>query len=85
VTVIGANGYMGCNISGIFASFGNAKVYMVCRSMEKAINAVDKAVKSVRADAIREKLIAKDFYELGECIKASDLIFESVSENYETK
>ena len=35
VTVLGANGTMGCNISGIFASFGNAKVYMVSRSMEK--------------------------------------------------
>ena len=28
VTVIGANGTMGCNVSAIFASFGNAKVYM---------------------------------------------------------
>ena len=36
VTVIGANGTMGKNIAGIFASFGNAKVYMVCRTLEKA-------------------------------------------------
>lgn len=36
VTVIGANGTMGCNVSAIFASFGNAKVYMVSRDIEKS-------------------------------------------------
>lgn len=29
VTVLGANGAMGRNIAAIFASFGNAKVYLV--------------------------------------------------------
>ena len=57
VTVIGANGTMGCNISGIFASFGNAKVYMACRSMDKAQKAVSRAAKSVRAEAIAENLV----------------------------
>ena len=31
VTVIGATGTMGSNVAGIFASFGNAKVYCVGR------------------------------------------------------
>ena len=31
VTVIGANGTMGQNIAAIFASFGNAEVYLVSR------------------------------------------------------
>ena len=52
VTVIGANGTMGCNISGIFASFGDAKVYMVCRDIEAAKKAQLKATMSVKAEAI---------------------------------
>lgn len=36
VTVIGANGITGTNVSAIFASFGNAKVYMVSRDLEKS-------------------------------------------------
>ncbi|MGN1007756.1 MAG: 3-hydroxyacyl-CoA dehydrogenase family protein [Butyricicoccus sp.] len=85
VTVIGANGTMGCNISGIFASFGNAKVYMACRSLEKAEKAVSRAAKSVRAEAIAENLVPATFDDLPSCVSESDLIFESVSENFETK
>ena len=36
VMVLGANGSMGRNVSAIFASFGNAKVYMMCRDMQRA-------------------------------------------------
>lgn len=36
VTVVGANGTMGANVSAIFASFGNATVYMVARDKEKS-------------------------------------------------
>jgi len=85
VTVIGANGTMGCNISGIFASFGNAKVYMACRSMEKAEKAVARAAKSVRAEAIAENLVPATFDDLPKCVAESDLVFESVSENFDTK
>ena len=53
VTVIGANGTMGCNVSAIFASFGNAKVYMVSRDMEKS----KKAAKS------RQFCGGKQYYE----------------------
>lgn len=49
VTVLGANGTMGCNVSGLFASFGDAKVYMVCRTFDEAKKAVIKAANSVRA------------------------------------
>ena len=85
VTVVGANGTMGCNVSAIFSSFGNAKVYMVCRELEKAKAAVQRAVKSVRADSIASRLIAADYGMLEECVKNSDLVFESVAENLETK
>ena len=35
VTVIGVTGTMGSNVAGIFASFGNAKVYCVGRDTQK--------------------------------------------------
>lgn len=85
VTIIGANGTMGSNVSGIFAAFGNAKVYMICRTMEKAYVAVEKAAKSVKADAIKENLIAADYSMLKSCILESDLVFESVAEDFNTK
>lgn len=85
VTVIGANGTMGCNISAVFASFGGAKVYMVSRDMEKARRAVQKAVDSVRADSIASRLIPADYSMLPECLSESDLVFESVAEKLEVK
>lgn len=85
VTVIGANGAMGCNISGIFASFGNAKVYMVCRSLESAKKAKARAAVSVKAEAIANNLIPMSYDNLEECISSSDLVFESVAEDMEIK
>ncbi|WP_312370258.1 3-hydroxyacyl-CoA dehydrogenase family protein [Lachnoclostridium sp.] len=85
VTILGANGAMGWNISGVFASFGNAKVYMVCRDIEAAENAKLKASTSVKAEAIAEKLIPKTYDDLKECILSSDLVFESVAEDISVK
>lgn len=85
VTVIGANGTMGRNVSAIFASFGCAKVYMVCRSLEKAQQAVQRAVSSVRADSIAARLIPVDYSMLPDCLKESDLVFESVAESLDVK
>lgn len=85
ITVIGANGTMGCNVSGIFASFGEAKVYMISRSMKKAKMAVEKAGKSVKADTIKDNLIPADYSMLESCIKKSDLVFESVAEDLNAK
>lgn len=85
VTVIGANGTMGSNICGIFASFGNAKVYAMCRTKEKALAAVEKAAKSVKCESIRRNLVAADYSEMEKCISESDLVFESVAEQAEIK
>lgn len=85
ITVIGANGTMGKNVSGIFASFGNAKVYMVGRNIEDVIDAKQKAINSVKSSAIDANLIPKDYSSLEQCIKESDLIFESVFEDLEVK
>ncbi|MBS5799861.1 MAG: 3-hydroxyacyl-CoA dehydrogenase family protein [Clostridiales bacterium] len=85
ITVIGANGTMGCLVSGILASFGNAKVYMICRDLKKAKKAAAKAAKSVKADAVSSNLIPKTYDDLKECISESDWIFESTAECYEVK
>ena len=85
VTVIGSTGTMGANVAGIFASFGNAKVYCVARDIEKSKKHISRIVKSVRADSIATNLIPADFRMLEECVRKSDLIFESVAENIDIK
>ena len=85
ITVIGANGTMGCNVAGIFASFGNAKVYMVSRDVEKSKVAILKAGKSVRAESIAQNMIPVDYSSLEKCVSESDLVFESVAEDLEIK
>lgn len=85
VTVIGANGTMGKNVSAIFASFGNAKVYMVGRNIEAVEKARIDAKMSVKADAIEVNLIAKTYDDLETCVSESDLIFESVFEDINIK
>lgn len=85
VTVIGANGTMGRNISGIFASFGNCKVYMVCRTLEKAIAAKNKAALSVKAEAIEQNLIPCDYSSFEKLVSESDLVFDSIVEDMEKR
>ena len=85
VTVVGVTGTMGANIAGIFASFGDAKVYCVGRDIEKVKKTIPRIVKSVRADAIAKNLVPADFSMLEDCVKESDLVFESTSENLEVK
>ena len=85
ITIIGANGTMGSNAGAIFASFGNAKVYMISRDIQKSRNAIDRAVKSVRAEAIRTNLIPCDYSMLEKCLKESDFVFESVTEDLKIK
>lgn len=85
VTVIGVTGTMGANVAGIFASFGDAKVYCVGRDIEKVKRTIPRIVKSVRADAITRNLIPADFSMLEKCVAESDLIFESSKEDIQIK
>lgn len=85
VTVLGANGTMGTNVSAIFASFGGAKVYMVSRDLEKSKAAVLRAGKTVKADSIAANLIPADYSMLEACVKESDFVFESAAENLDIK
>lgn len=85
VTVIGVTGTMGANVAGIFASFGNAKVYCVGRNIEKVNKTIPRIIKSVKADSIRKNLIPSDFDNLEVCVADSDLIFESSKEDIKVK
>ena len=85
MTVIGVTGTMGANIAGIFASFGNAKVFCVGRDIEKVKKTIPRIVKSVKADAIAKNLIPADFSMIEDCVKQSDLVFESCKEEINVK
>ena len=85
VTVVGANGTMGRNISAIFASFGNTKVYMVSRELKKAEEAKEKAYQSVRAESVKNNMYPADYSMLEQCIEESDIVFESSAENWKIK
>lgn len=85
VTVVGANGTMGTNVSAIFASFGDAKVYMVSRDLEKSKAAALRAGKTVKADSIVSHLVPADYSMLATCVAESDLVFESAAENLDIK
>ena len=85
VTVVGANGTMGANVSGIFASFGGAKVYMVSREIEKSRAAIIRACRSVKASSIVSHLVPVDYSSLEQCISESDLVFESTAEDINVK
>ena len=76
---------MGANVAGIFASFGNAKVFCVGRDINKVKKTIPRIVKSVKADAISRNLIPADFSMLEECVKQSDLVFESSKEDLGVK
>lgn len=85
VTIVGANGTMGTNVSAIFASFGDARVFMVSRDLEKSKAAALRAGKSVKADSIVKNLIPADYTMLADCVKESDLVFESAAEDLDIK
>lgn len=85
VTVIGASGTIGGCVTGIFASFGNAKVYAVGRDKVKVKSSIPRIVKSVRADDIAKNIVPADYESLEACIKDSDLVFESLSEDINMK
>ncbi len=85
VTILGANGAMGQNISGIFASLGDAKVYMVSRKLEDAQAAKKHIIEDYNDQDIGDNLIPETYKELEGCLSESDLVFETVSEDYGIK
>lgn len=53
VSIIETNSIMERNIAAIFASFGNAEVYLISRSNEKSIKARECTYQSVRAKSVK--------------------------------
>ncbi|MCB1179678.1 MAG: 3-hydroxyacyl-CoA dehydrogenase family protein [Leptospiraceae bacterium] len=86
VTILGANGAMGAGSAGVIASFGNAKVHMLARDVSKAQEGIEKAVKSVRTDTIKSRMIPGTYdNDLEKAVSESDWVFELVAESYEIK
>ena len=85
VVVIGATGAVGKTVSGIFASFGDAKVFMLGRDLKKLEKAKKDAALSVKAITIMDNLFIDTIDNLEEYVRDADLVFESVSEDLKTK
>jgi 3-hydroxyacyl-CoA dehydrogenase len=86
VTILGANGAMGAGSAGVIASFGGAKVHMLARDLGKANEGISKAIKSVRTDTIKNRMIAGTYdKDLPNAVAESDWVFELVAESYEVK
>lgn len=86
VTILGANGAMGAGSAGVIASFGEAKVHMLARDLGKANEGISKAIKSVRTDTIKDRMIAGTYdNDLAKAVSESDWVFELVAESYEVK
>ncbi len=85
VVVIGASGTVGKAVSGIFASFGNAKVYMIAHNKEKLEKSYNDAALSVKAITVKDNLIPLSMDDISKALKKADFVFESVVENFEIK
>lgn len=85
VTILGANGTMGSQCAGIIAGFGNAKIYMIARNINKAKDGINRATDSIKSDVIKKQLIPKTYGDIKECVSKSDWIIECASENLDIK
>jgi len=85
VTILGANGSMGSQCAGIIAGFGNAKIYMIARDINKAEDGINRAIDSIKSEVIKKQLIPKTYDDIEECISKSDWIIECASENLDIK
>jgi len=85
VTVLGANGNMGSQCAGLITAFGNTHTYLAAQTIEKANDAVEKAIRSIRSETIRKRLFPITYNELTVALKKSDWVLETVGENYEVK
>jgi len=86
VTILGANGAMGSGSAGVIAAFGEAKVHMLARDLEKAKQGIEAAVNSVKTDTIRNRMVPGTYeQDLEKAVSESDWVFELVAESYEVK
>ena len=83
ITIIGANGTMGAQCAGLFAAFAKTKVYMLSRNIEKSKEGIEKAIRSIRTDTIRQRLIPGEYdHDLNKSLYSSDMVLETLPEDY---
>jgi len=85
IAVLGANGIVGSQVARLLASKLNVKVYLVCKTMEKAQEAKLRIQASLLEEKILGTMIPVDFSSLYECIPCCDWVFESVVEDLSIK
>lgn len=85
VTILGANGNMGSQCAGLITAFGDVQTYLVAQTIEKANDAIEKAVQSIRSDTIRQRMHPITYDNLNVALYKSDWVLEAVGENYEIK
>ena len=87
VAIFGGNGTVGSLIGAIISGFGEAKVILVCRDIEKIDYDLfmDRIYKSIKSEIIKDRVSICNYDEIKEKLKTCDWILECVAENYETK
>ncbi len=85
VTILGANGNMGSLCGGLIAAFGDTKVFMVARTINKANEGIVRAIDSVKSDVIKHNFIPLTYDNLSLCIPKSDWIIEACTEDINVK
>ena len=85
IAILGANGTVGLQVALLLVSRLDVKVFLVCRTMEKAQESKLRIQASLLEDRISGTMIPVDFSSLQECIPCCDWIFESVAEDLSIK
>lgn len=85
ISVLGANGTVGSQVVRLLVGSLDVKVYLVCRTMEKAQETMHRIQASLLESQILGFMIPTDFSCFQECIPCSDWIFESVAEDLSIK
>jgi len=85
IAILGANGTVGSQVTRLLVSRLDVKVFLVCRTMEKAQEAKLRIQASLLEDGISGTIVPVDFSSLHECIPCCDWVFESVAEDLSIK
>ncbi|WP_319756990.1 3-hydroxyacyl-CoA dehydrogenase family protein [uncultured Sphaerochaeta sp.] len=85
IAIIGANGTVGSQVARLLVDSLDVKVFLVCRTIEKAQEAKYRIQMSLLASGILGTMIPTDFSYLHKCISCCDWVFESVAEDLAIK
>lgn len=85
IAILGANGTVGSQVARLLVSNLNVKVYLVCKTIQKAQDAKLRIQASLLEEEFTGTMISADFSGLYECIPCCDWVFESVAEDLSIK